>query len=272
METTDYILRGGSEGRERLRILSRVMRPTTLELLKRAGIAPGMNCLDVACGGGDVACDMAKMVAPSGNVVATDIDKLQLEIAWGEAQQKNLTNIEFRYADITADSFDVKFDLVHARFILHHLADPGAAVRRMRTALKRDGVLVVQDVDVGGWFCYPDCPAFLRFIELYRETARRRGANACIGRQLPSILSKAGFEDVHVNIVQPAGVAGEVKLIAPLTMQYVGSAVLASGLAGQKEIDDLVDALFTHARTERTLGSMPPVIEAWAMNGAPMGQ
>jgi ubiquinone/menaquinone biosynthesis C-methylase UbiE len=154
------------------------MRPTTLELLRRAGIAPGMNCLDVACGGGDVACDMARMVDPTGFVVAIDIDKPQLEIARREAQQEHLANIDFRYSDITTDPFEMKFDLVHARFILHHLANPAAAVRRMRTALKRHGVLVVQDVDVSGWFCYPDCSSFRRFIELYSETARRQGANA----------------------------------------------------------------------------------------------
>jgi hypothetical protein len=84
------------------------------------------------------------------------------------------------------------------------------------------------------------------------------------------VLSNAGFEDVRVNIVQPAGIAGELKLIAPLTMQYVGNAVVTAGLAGQNEVDDLVDELFTHARTEGTLGTMPPVIEAWAMNEASM--
>jgi len=271
METKDYILRGGSEGRERLRILARVMRPTTLDALRRAGIAAGMNCLDVACGGGDVACDMARIIGPSGFVVATDIDKPPLEIAQSEAQQQKLANIEFRYSDITTEAFEPEFDLVHARFILHHLTDPAAAVKRLQKALKRGGVLVVEDVDVGGWFCHPDCPAFWRFVELYTETARRRGANAKIGRQLPSLLLNAGFEDVNVNIVQPAGIVGEVKLLSPLTMQYVGSAVLAAGLAGQKEIDDLVDELFTYARTGGTLGTMPPVVEAWAVNRTPMG-
>ena len=45
----DYIIRGGFEGRERLRVLSRVMQPTTLALFQRAGVRPGMECLDVGC-------------------------------------------------------------------------------------------------------------------------------------------------------------------------------------------------------------------------------
>jgi len=36
MDEHHYLIRGGLEGRERLRVLGRVMRPTTLPLLERA--------------------------------------------------------------------------------------------------------------------------------------------------------------------------------------------------------------------------------------------
>jgi 2-polyprenyl-3-methyl-5-hydroxy-6-metoxy-1,4-benzoquinol methylase len=54
MAAPHYVIRGGIEGRERLRILARVMRPSTLNLFERVGIASGASCLDVGCGGGDV--------------------------------------------------------------------------------------------------------------------------------------------------------------------------------------------------------------------------
>jgi ubiquinone/menaquinone biosynthesis C-methylase UbiE len=73
-----------------LRILSRVMQPTTLDLLRRAGIRPGMAVLEVACGGGDLAFDLAGMVSPGGRVVATDIDKIKLELAGHEADERQL--------------------------------------------------------------------------------------------------------------------------------------------------------------------------------------
>ena len=95
MEQNDYIIRGGIEGRERLRILSRVLQPTTLDLLKRAGARPGLNCLEVGCGGGDVACDLARLVAPGGRVLGTDIDRPQLAIARAEATAQGLDNVVF---------------------------------------------------------------------------------------------------------------------------------------------------------------------------------
>lgn len=54
MPKSDYILARGAKGRERLRILARVMRGGTLPLLDNVGIAEGEACLDVGCGGGDV--------------------------------------------------------------------------------------------------------------------------------------------------------------------------------------------------------------------------
>jgi len=263
MKKSSYVIRGGIEGRERLRILARVMRPTTLDLLRRAGIQPGMTCLEVGCGGGDLACDMAQMVGPAGRIVATDIDEKKLEIAAQETRVQQLNNVEFRLADITESDPGSSFDLVHARFLLTHLANPAQALAKMRLALRPGGVIVIEDIDFRGHFSNPDCPALWRYVELYTETVRRRGADANIGPRLPSLLLEAGFENVRMNVVHPAGSDGEVKLLNPLTMENIADAVLAEGLASVSEVDRLVAELYEFARTPGTVASMPRVVEAW---------
>src|SRR5262245_4411509 len=122
----DYIIRGGVPGRERLRLLSRVLRPTTLALFERVGVRPGMACLDVGCGGGDVTFDLARAVGPEGRVVGIDLDGAKLDLARQEAGEQGLGNVEFRRADVTADDLDGSFDVVYARFLLTHLRDPAA--------------------------------------------------------------------------------------------------------------------------------------------------
>jgi SAM-dependent methyltransferase len=263
MGKTPYIIRGGIEGRERLRILSRVMQPTTLGLLKRVGIGPGMACLEVGCGSGDVAFDLARMVSPGGRVVATDIDQIKLELARSEAEAQQLSNIEFRLADITQDEPEQQFDLVHARFILTHLPNPDEALRKMRKALRRGGTIVVEDIDFQGYFCHPESMAIRRYVELYTQTVQRRGGDPNIGPRLPVLLTDAGFAAVQMNIVQPAGTTGEVKLISPITMENIAEAVIAEGLACQLEIDKLVADLYQFARSSGTIGCMPRVVEAW---------
>jgi ubiquinone/menaquinone biosynthesis C-methylase UbiE len=263
MKVSDYIIRGGVKGRERLRVLSRVMRPTTMALLHRAGLRPGMACLEAGCGGGDVAFDMACAVGPSGRVVGIDIDQKVLELAIAEAAGQQLSNLEFRLMDITESAPTAEFDLVHARFLLTHLADPSGALARMRGALRPGGVIVLEDIDFRGHFCYPESKAFDRYVELYTETARRKGADANIGPRLPSLLVDAGFENVQMHVVQPAGTSGEVKLMAPLTMENIAGSVVTAGLASEEEAEQLVAELYQYAQTAGTMGSAPRIIEAW---------
>lgn len=268
MAKSHYIIRGGVEGRERLRILARVMQPTTLALLRRAGIRQGMTCLEVGCGGGDLAFDMAKMVSPGGSVLGTDIDEIKLEIARQEAQALQLANVEFRLSDITEEQPDEKYHLIHARFILTHLPDPATALSRLHLALLPGGVMVVEDIDFRGYFCHPESPAVRRYVELYIRTVERRGCDPCIGPRLPALLAAAGFEATQMNVVQPAGTTGEVKLISPLTMENIADAVIDEGLASRDEIDRLVTELYEFARAPGTVGCMPRVVEVWGQKQA----
>jgi SAM-dependent methyltransferase len=263
MEKTPYIIRGGIEGRERLRILSRIMQPTTLALLNRVGVRRGMACLDVGCGGGDLVFDLAEIVGPTGRVVGTDFDQVKVEIARSEAQARHLNNVEFRFADINRDQPAQEFDFVHARFVLTHLPNPDAALANMFHALRPGGIVAIEDIDFRGCFSYPESPAVSRYVELYTQTVRRRGGDANIGPRLPALLMATPFGDVQMNIVQPTGTTGEVKLLPPLTMEAIADAVLAEGLASQTEIDQLVAELYEFARSPNTVGGTPRVVEAW---------
>lgn len=263
MRITDYVIRGGVEGRERLRILSRVMQQTTDACLVRAGIKEEMDCLEIGCGSGDVAFAMARMVGPQGRVVGTDIDETIIELGRREAAGLQLNNVEFRVADITQGTFASEFDLVHARFVLTHLADPARALVNMRGALRPGGVMLLEDIDFRGHFSYPESAALARYVELYSEIVRRKGADPNIGPRLPSLLTDAGFENVEMHVVQPAGMVGEIKLMTPITMRSIGPAVIAGGLASEAEVADLVAELFEYAQTPGTIGCVPRVIQAW---------
>jgi len=113
-----YIIRGGAAGRERLRILARVMRPTSLALLARAGLEAGMKVLEIGCGGGDLAFDIARMVGSAGRVLGTDIDQTKLDLAAREAAEHHLTNIDFQLANIAESAPSGNCALVQTPFVL----------------------------------------------------------------------------------------------------------------------------------------------------------
>src|SRR5262245_12356049 len=199
-----YILRGGVEGQKRLEVLARVLWPTTLGLLAEAGLAPGMTCLDLGCGGGDVTLRLAALVGPQGRVVGVDMDETKLELAGRNAKRLGLTNVQFRGLDVQDWAEESQYDCIYARFLLSHLADPLGLLRRMLRAARPGGVAVVEDVDFGGHFCAPPCAGFDAYVRLYRAAAARLGADADIGPKLHGRLLEEGWRNPQLHGIQPA--------------------------------------------------------------------
>ena len=95
------------------------------------------------------------------------------------------------------------------------------------------------------------------------QTVQRRGGEANIGPQLPAMLLDAGVERVQMNVVQPAGLEGEVKLLYPLTMEDVVESILAEKLASDAELEKIIAELYQFARDPRTVVGTPRNVKAW---------
>jgi SAM-dependent methyltransferase len=257
-----YVIRGGLKGRERLRVLARVMWPTTRTLLEPL-VAPDALCLDAGCGGGDVSVELARL-APEGSVVGVDLDETKLAVAREEAAAAGLRNVEFRKQNVLdGDSAAERFDVVYARFLLSHLPDAEGAVSNLHARLEPGGVLIVEDVDTSAMFCAPPSEAFQRFKELYIAAVQARGADPNIGPRLPGLLRSAGLSDVDLRVVQPAGRAGDVKLLAPITFDAITDAVAAQRLASEEELARVSDELWAYAADGRTCSTIPRVVQTW---------
>jgi SAM-dependent methyltransferase len=263
-----YVIRGGVEGRERLRILARVMWPTSNALLSEVGIPPAGKCLDFGCGGGDLTMSLAQQL-PNGFVVGIDIDEIELQLARAEAADAGIDNVEFRSGDVMDPYLDAeRFDLVYARFLLTHLPHPARAVSNMVARLASGGVLVIEDIDFTGHFCDPPSAAFRRYVDVYTQVLLARRCNPNIGPRLPSLLRAGGLEDVGMSVVQPAGFEGEVKLIGPITLEAIAEAVIGEELLTVDELNRTVDELYTFANTEGTVLSLPRVVQSWGRRSA----
>jgi SAM-dependent methyltransferase len=261
---TSYVIRGGLEGRQRLKLLSRIMHASTMSLLDRAGILPGMTCFDIGCGSGDVSIELARRVGPQGHVTGVDLDATKVELAQAEAAQLMISNVEFRVLDICDSDSVSAFDLVYARFLLTHLRDPAGVVAAIKRMLKPGGLVILEDIDFSGHFVYPESAAFNRYHELYCTVVRRRGGNPNIGPHLPLLLRQNGFAEIQLMIVQPMGLTGEVKLITPLTLENIADAVVKEELATPEEIAALVHELYDYVANPETLAGLPRVVQVWA--------
>lgn len=263
MDTNRYVIKGGAQGRERLRILADVMGPQTRALLDHVGIPVGGSCLDVGCGGGDVSLELARRVGPSGRVTGVDLDEAKIQIAREEAAQHGLTNVAFDVRDVTAWEPDAQFDLVYARFLLTHLSHPAALVAAFRRHVRHGGVVIVEDIDFRGHFAEPECAALTRFVELYSASVRRRGADPDIGPRLPALLRDGGFTDVQLRLAHPVAMQGGIKDLTCITLESIADAVVKDGLITDPELRKTIDELRAFASDPSTVLGGPRVFQAW---------
>lgn len=261
--TDRYAISGGVAGRERLRVLAGTLHQSTGALFDRLGLGAGLRALDVGCGGGDVTCELARRAGPGGSAIGIDIDETKLALARQEAAAQGVTNVTFHPLDISRQRPEGAFDVVYVRFVLTHLADPADALATCLGVLRPGGLLVVEDIDIAGLFAWPETPAFRRYLTLYASVVRRRGGDPNIGPRLPIMLADAGCEQIGLQIVQPAGAHGDVKLINPLTLEQITDAVLHDALASREELDALVEELYRFAADPRTVTGLARVFQVW---------
>jgi len=79
---------------------------------------------------------------PAARVVGIDVSVTSLEHTQRLKQQYNLTNLETRQVQIeNVNELDQRFDQIICTGVLHHLADPDAGLRALRSVLKPDGAM-----------------------------------------------------------------------------------------------------------------------------------
>ena len=102
----------------------------------------GDRVLDVGCGFGDTAIQLAESVGPTGSVLGVDCCDAFLEHARVAALSAKPANVHFQRADAETALPQDQFDFVFARFGTMFFANPVAGLRNMRKALKPGGRMV----------------------------------------------------------------------------------------------------------------------------------
>ena len=141
----------------RLEAQAQLYDPATRTVLEEAGLRPGMTALDVGCGAGDVAMIAARLVGPSGHVLAVDVDSSVLERARLRAHESGCHNIEFIQGDARELVIRGAFDAVVGRLVLLHQRDPSSKLAAICRGLPRGAHLQAS----ASWThqCHAEAPA-----------------------------------------------------------------------------------------------------------------
>jgi demethylmenaquinone methyltransferase/2-methoxy-6-polyprenyl-1,4-benzoquinol methylase len=113
----------------------------------RAELAPGDAALDVCCGTGDLALELARRVGPGGKVVGCDFSEAMLERARRKATERGADQVRFEWADALALPYaDRAFDAATVGFGVRNLADLEGGLAELARVLTPGGRLVILEI------------------------------------------------------------------------------------------------------------------------------
>lgn len=161
-----------------------------------ARIRPGQRVLDVACGTGVLAREVADRVGPSGEVIGLDINEGMLAVA-----RRKAPTITWQHGQAEALPFEANsFDAVASQFGLMFFEDRHGALQEMMRVLRSGGRLAV-----AVWGALDQSPGYAAMVDLLR---RLFGDDVARALRAPFVLGDRRL--VHALIAETNMVGAQI--------------------------------------------------------------
>ncbi len=221
---------------ERLQAIEQVFDPASHRRIQATGITTSWRCLEVGAGAGSITQWMAAVVGEKGKVVAIDLDtRFVADI--------QLSNVEVLQADICSLPLENhSFDLVHARYVLIHIADFQVALLRMLELLKPGGWIVIEEPDFSAARAIAGQEAPYQSMNRVNQAISRMFANRnvdyALGVKLPARLQQLGLKQLSVENDVPIAQGGSgIATVMKLSTMQLAEKYIATGEATQEDIE-----------------------------------
>jgi ubiquinone/menaquinone biosynthesis C-methylase UbiE len=180
-------------------------------------LQPGQQVLDAGTGTGEDAQEMARLVAPGGQVVGLDLSQIMIEEARRRVQDPDLP-VRFLQGDIQHLPFeDATFDSCYGDRIFIHLPDPQLALAEMVRVTKPGGKILIADGDHETQVLDTPYPELTRRFFRFRNDGMRQPG---IAHRLYALFKDAGLLDVQVEPL--ARLTTDYEIIRPVAHYIEG--------------------------------------------------
>jgi SAM-dependent methyltransferase len=231
----------GTEPSEQQRLagLNRMTNAAFIDFLR---VAPGSRVLEVGSGLGILAAEVA--VAAAGvDVVGIELSAAQIAAAAPAAR------VTFMQGDAHSLRFpDASFDLVYARYLLEHVADPERVLREMRRVVRPGARVAVCENDVSLLRFDPPVLAFDHAWDMFTRFQATLGGDGLIGRRLYRLFSSTGFADIELSVQPEVHWHGSPRYVAWVhniigNLESARTGMVAAGVISEGDLNAAVAEL-----------------------------
>jgi ubiquinone/menaquinone biosynthesis C-methylase UbiE len=225
----------------------------------------GDKVVDAGCGFGDTAIELARLVGPTGSVLAVDCCEGFLEYGRRDAKAANVNNITFLEADVQTYPFEPVHDLCFSRFGTQFFENPVAGLRNMRASLKPSGIMTMvvwRGIKDNPWLGHAK-DVVLQFLPPPRENAQTCGPGP-FSKADSGVVTKqleiAGYKDIQFEQVDAQVFVGKDLNDAAafqLAIGPAGEVYREAGKLAEQRHAEIVSALKSElSKSQRANGVM----------------
>ncbi len=216
-------------------------------------ISEGDKAVDVGCGFGDTAIQIAKRVGPEGSVLGMDCCNAFLEFGRADAKAAGISNVTFVEGDVQGYPFEPVYDFCFSRFGTQFFENPVAGLRSMRTSLKPGGIMTMivwRTIDDNPWLGTPK-QVILQHLPPPGDDARTCGPgpfSMADQEMVTKQLEIAGYDEIRFERI-------DAPLMVGNTLDDAVNFQLAIGPAGEVYREAGDEALAKHGEIIAALES-----------------
>ncbi|MCH9013018.1 MAG: class I SAM-dependent methyltransferase [Proteobacteria bacterium] len=213
----------------------------------------GERALDVGCGFGDTAIQLAQRVGPSGSVLGIDCCAAFLETARKDAAAAGVDNVRFVEGDAQFYPFEPEYDFCFSRFGTQFFENAVVGLKNMRRALKPGGtmtMIVWRAIEDNPWLGLPK-EIVLKYLPPSGEDARTCGpgpfsmANQEMVTKQLEIAGYDGIEFERIDAPLMAGNSPEDAVGFQLAVGPAGEVYREAGAEAKRRHGEIEAALLT---------------------------
>ena len=245
IEENEYILGTDEDELNRLELQHKVWLSEAKYGWDLAEFKSGQTILDLGCGPGYCAEELARIVGKMGRVIG--VDKSNAFIAHlNQIQQSTKLSIEPYLADFNSLLLDDdSLDGMYCRWALAWVSNPKEILAKVRDALKPGGRMVIQEYyQVSTFKTNPERPALKKAINAALNSFNESEFKINMGGNLPEYLEALGMRINHLRLIPKLATPGSMTWKWPKTFFHNYFPRLVSmGYLDNQDMEDAIEDL-----------------------------
>lgn len=239
--------RNNEDSLRRLKKQASIVLDLEFKYLQAAGLASGARVLDLGCGPGIIASEIALRTTPR-KLVAVDCNETSLSETRRQFIRAGIADAEVKKLNVYDDALSAQgpFDFVYSRLVFQHLSEPLRALSNIHACLADQGHVCICDIDDRWLNVVPETAEFNSFIQRVARAQAKRGGDRNVGTKLSHYLKKTGFNDIQSSSLLIStdliGVEAFWDLVFGYKLEVIPDAELD---AATRELNHIKDTLYS---------------------------